>query len=330
MKYLLLAVVLGLLMAAEGDCGETRTDDAGVDAGRDAGWFPTDPDWDPSLPDGGYPGSGKNGDPGTYVLFLVRVDRGTANLSPAYESMVNTFTASLGESGIGVRTVVVASLHDGKLLWARGRMDFPPTNLASVLNFHAARSTEPTASCPTSGLVGLGLNINSTQLIYPPELTGGFFPSRNPFLPRPGAFLVVLVDSGERYASLVSTQCQSQGKNPVDYLGGNDLAGWLGYPARLSRRQTRFAAFHTPERTTVEQMRSACLAVSGFPQSAVDLISPSSVDFFPQFEDGMNIYSPRLVTRQDFCVAVGTDQTLFARELGVTWAAQLRAMVGLP
>lgn len=330
MKYLLAAVVLGMLMA-EGECGETRQDDGGViilpDASRPP---PIDPDWDPRLPDGGYPGSGKNGDPGTYVLYLLRLNRGTANLAPAYEHTVNTISVALTDAGIGVRTVAVAAMNDGRLLWAKGRVDNPPTNLASVLSFHAARTSGETSPCPTYGVSSLGANITNAQLVYPPELSGGFYPTRNPFLPKPGALLVVFLDSDERFASLMSTSCQLQGANPVDHLGGSDLAGWLAYPGALRRRQTRFAAFHTPERTTVEAMRAQCLAVPDFPQSAVDLISPSSVDFFPQFEDGMNVYHPGLVTRQDFCVGVGTDQTYFAQTLGRAWAAQLRAMAGLP
>jgi len=331
MKFLLGALLLGLLAAAP-QCETRGPEDAGTpDAGprRDAGpREPGDPDWDPSLPDGGFPGSGKNGDPGTDVVILVRMDRGLANDAALYKRLVDEVRGALTGAGLRVLETAVASLQDGTLLWAQFKNAAPPAALVDVLSYHAQHTPDQAGACSTSGLFILGSQISYATLSYPAELTG--FPwVEQPFWQRPGALLVVLVDHDIRPATLGSVECSPLGLSPTDWFGAYDPAVWLSW--YMPRPQTRFWAISTPEAgSNPDLLRDGCLA-GGFPAVAVDTIAPSpAVSFYDPWAEGMSFHYPRLVERESFCNVFGAGGFSSAPELAAAWARVLRGQVGLP
>src|SRR5258708_37076388 len=58
----------------------------------------------------GFAGSGLRGDPGTGVLVMLRIDRGTANLADAIDHLVKQFTDQLDAAGLKTSSVAVADL----------------------------------------------------------------------------------------------------------------------------------------------------------------------------------------------------------------------------
>jgi len=332
---LLLPLALLALYAAGPQC-ETRPPepDGGRDAGRkdsgsDAGlgdggcWWCGG--WDPNLPDGGYPGSGRNGDPGTDVVFVVRMDRGRANDASLYVRLVDQVRAALAHAGLTILETAVVSHEDGRPLWAQSKNTPPPVKLLDALNFYARQLPDPSEPCSITGLSQLGANMPYELLSYPPELTGVPW-YEQPFLSRPGALLVVMIDSDLRPAPITSLSCATLQASPATYFAGNAFPQWLLW--RLPRPTTRFWLVSTPEDgTSVDTMRGTCLA-SGLPPTMLDAIAPSTVPFYDPWASGMNAYFPDLATRADYCTTM--MGALPANDLADAWAKVLRAQVGLP
>lgn len=337
MKFLL-PLALFALYSAGPQC-ETRppVPDGGRDAGRDAGgrdsggggggdggwWW--DGGWDPNLPDGGYPGSGRNGDPGTDVVFVVRMDRGLANDAALYVRLVDQVRAALAQAGLSVLETAVVSHEEGRPLWAQSRTTQPPVKLLDVLNFYAQQLPDQSEPCSTTGLAQLGANMPYELLVYPSELTGVPW-YEQPFSARPTALLVVMIDSDVRPAPISSLSCVTSQASPATWFAGNAYPQWLLW--RLPRPTTRFWLVSTPEDgTSADTMRQSCLG-AGFPPTAVDTIAPSAVPFYDPWASGMNAYFPDLATRADYCTTM--QGSLPVQNLADAWAKVLRAQVGLP
>jgi len=340
MKFLPILALLALY-AAGPQC-ETRppVPDAGTvrDAGRrdsgtgggggggfgDGGWW-WGGGWDPNLPDGGYPGSGRNGDNGTDVVFLVRMDRGLANDAALYSRLVDQVRDALAHSGLSILETAVISHEDGRPLWAQSKQTPPPVKLTDALNFYARQLPDQSEPCSTTGLAQLGVNMPYELLAYPPELLGVPW-YEQPFITRPSALLVVIVDSDVRPAPISSQSCVNGLAAPADWFAGNAYPQWLAWS--LPRPTTRFWLISTPEDgTSVDAMRQACLG-SGFPATALDTIAPSAVPFYDPWASGMNAYFPNLATRADYCSSLAG--AFPAQSLSDDWAKVLRAQVGLP
>src|SRR4051812_16089432 len=138
--------------------------------------------------------------------------------------------------------------------------------------------------------------------------------------------LVIMIDQDVRPASPYSSACTAG--------GGLGLAAWFGgrYPPWLSwslpRPATRFWPIFTPEvGISQDAMRSNCLA-TGFPPTALDVISISPVAFYEPWAADLNARYPDLMTRADFCSSMTGHFP--ARALADDWAKVLRAQVGLP
>ncbi|WP_375771497.1 hypothetical protein NR798_11510 [Archangium gephyra] len=318
--------------------------DSGVDGGRDAGGGGGfgdgggggygDGGGGGGYGDGGYypepttsfPGSGVGGDPGTGVLWLVRIDRGTANLADAYAALIRGMTAQLAAEGFDVRTTGVASLHESRLYWSKSGKELPLAELRTLLE-NAAASTSGTApsTCSTAALADMGSRLSSVSVAsLDPSTPWGYAPYEMPL----GALLVVVLDHGARPVAYGASTCGTGGMTPADWFGGSHRpTTWLnrgGSGWNVSRAQTRFLFVGTSETESYSQLRDRCAAMSGFPRTGLDAISPSSIAFYSSFSSGLSAHQSGLGTWQDLCAAVAGDWTGYSRRFAKDWAELLR------
>src|SRR6267143_1381343 len=212
---------------------------------------------------GGFPGSGLGQDGGTGQLWLVRIDRGTANLADSIQNLVQRTTAALRDARLSPRGIAVVSLYDGALIWSTHDARFTSLgNLSVALSARSALDNPAPAGCATSGLLDVGQRLSA---IGAPA---------GPFATRPGALLVGIVDHGARPTPLASCG------DPAASLAA-DLACWAPFgPVVLQRADFRFGFFATPETGTTEQMKKACLAEPGLPVTTIDSLEASDFTFY--------------------------------------------------
>ncbi len=290
---------------------------------KDGGTIIVDSGKPPPVP---FPGSGLNGDPGTGVLWLVRIDRGTANLAPAYAATIRAMNQQLAAEGFSVRVTGVASLYEPRLYWATYGDNTSAMELQSLLE-SAANSVEGAApsTCSTAALADLGSQLSSVSTMGP----GASSPSGYaPFGPALSALLVGVLDHGSRSVSYGTTSCTPSGESPAAWFGGTrEPAAWLNpsnFGWTLPRSQTRFLFVTTSETETYEQMRNRCAAMSSFPRPALDAISPASVSFYGDFAFNLGNYQSGLGTQVDLCNALGGDWAAYSRTFARDWVSLLR------
>ncbi|MRI87863.1 hypothetical protein FGE12_06735 [Aggregicoccus sp. 17bor-14] len=271
------------------------------------------------------PGSGLSGDPGTGVLWLVRVEPGTANLAESYASLVAKMNAGLQAAGFDVRTTAVASLYDERLLWARS--DGLTIGLSSALSSAAASaSTAAPTACSTASLAGLGARLST---VYPESGSSG----SPPFAPSRGALLVGVLDHRARPVSYYGGACTHFGQLPDSYFGVQTSSQmvWLNrstFSWSLPLKQTRFALVSTSESESASAQRSRCAALAAFPRSALDVIAPSSNPFYGPFASAMVQHRSELATSYDLCNALGQDFAPTASAFARSWASALQPSDG--
>jgi hypothetical protein len=291
--------------------------DAGSGGGKDGG----SPE-----PTASFPGSGLNGDPGTGVLWLVRIDRGTANLAASYATLIRGMTAQLAAEGFDVRVTGVASLYESRLYWARSGKDLPASELQTLLE-SAANSSSGVAPrvCSTAALADMGGRLSWMTVSAPDYSTpsGG-----TPFSPRLGALLVVMLDHGARPSGYGASDCGTGSMDPAGWFGGSrSPTFWLNRSTstwNLPRAQTRFLFISTSETESYEQMRARCAAMSAFPRTALDAISPSPIVFYAPFAIGLDNYQGNLGFQEDLCAAVAGDWSAYSRGFAKGWTSLLR------
>lgn len=291
--------------------------DGGTGGGKDGG--STEPTTTP------FPGSGLNGQSGTGVLWLVRIDRGTANLAASYATLIRGMTASLAAEGFDVRMTGVASLYESRLYWAKAGKDLSTSELQTLLENAASSSGATPGVCSTAALSDVGGRLSSMSVMAPSSSSpsGG-----TPFSPSLGALLVVILDHGARPSAYGGSDCGTGTMDPAGWFGGSrNPATWLNRITgtwKLPRSQTRFLFVSTSESETYEQLRARCAAMSTFPRTALDAISPSARAFYAPFTIGLENYQARLGTQEDLCNAVAGDWTGLSRGLAKDWAGLLR------
>jgi hypothetical protein len=252
------------------------------------------------------PGSGKNGDQGTGMLILVRIDRGTANIADSLTALVKSWIDAVDGAGFKTSSVAVGDLYGGNLIWATRLGQQPSAALLDSLRLAASLAAGSPSTCTTAGLSNAGRSLSALQA------TGV-----QPFSPTPGAFLTVLIDTGPRPVALLSC--------PNDSLFGSDPASWaVFYTGVLPRAVTRFAFVSSSETESLDQMRTRCLATSGFPPSAADSLAPSNTAFFLPLTAGLDARSANLGVVIDVCAALGTSEPSFT-EFVKQWYASLAA-----
>jgi hypothetical protein len=292
------------------DAGGTGAPVPVVDSGFDGNGFgpgdgPTNPPPDPPKPP--LPGSGKDGDHGTAMLVMVRIDQGTANIADALQAMVETIQTGLKAAGLEVTSVAVSELYDTEHIWAM-RPGLPPVvSLATALRqVSATRTAVAPSTCSTSALASIGPNLFSWNL-------GAAFP----FSPAPGALLVVLVDSGARAQPL--TVC------PSSLFSASSPVTWV-HLGRMMLQQTHFVAVATPEDGDTQRMQVRCAKVPGFPGAGLDAIAASSTAFFDPLAAQMNASSAGLADRVDLCDALGTGLDGKWEAIGTSWRQALEKL----
>jgi hypothetical protein len=303
------AVASGCMLVVEDGLDGGRIgdgfDSGGIDAGRDSGGGRLD-----AGDSGGSRtilGSGRNGDNGTAVLALLRIDQGTANLADPVAGLLDALSAALGENDLLVTSVAVADLYQPQtVLWAARGKQPTAAPLAGVLRaVSATRSGVPPATCTTAALLTDGTSLLAWNV-------GGLFP----FNPPPGALLIVLIDTGARPYPL-------SGCTDSQMLWMTDPQQWALFGRPIRRGQTHFLLLGTSETESIDTMRTRCASVSGFPTTAIDALAPSAAAFFGPMGTQMNATSADLATRLDLCTALSTGAPTFWDDMGNRWAQQL-------
>jgi hypothetical protein len=307
------AIASGCMMVVQ-DAPEAGPVDSGGGGGGGGGGGNGDSplDFGDSGDSGGtpVPGSGIDGDNGTAILALIRVDQGTANVATAVVTALQHLTASLADNGLRVTSIAVADLYEPQtILWGVRANEPSAAPLAGVLRaVSATRSGAQPANCTTAALLTDGISL--------PVWSMGGVPL---FSPPPGALLVVLIETGARPRPL---------SNCVDsqLLWSADPVRWASLGVLTRRGQTRFLLLATPENQSGDAMRAHCLGVPGFPTTALDALAPSAASFFDPMAAQMNAVSTQLATRVDLCDAFGDGATALWDELGRGWYQQLGAL----
>ncbi|HZR08094.1 MAG TPA: hypothetical protein VFA79_05895 [Myxococcales bacterium] len=255
-------------------------------------------------------GSGTNGDNGTAVLALLRVDQGTANLADPVASLLDTLSAGLGAHGLLVTSVAVADLYAPQtVLWAARGKQPSAAPLGGVLRaISATKSGTPPATCTTAALLTDGTSLLAWN-------AGGVFP----FNPPPGALLVVLIDTGARPFPL-------SGCTDSQMLWLTDPQQWALFGRPIRRGQTHFLLLGTSETESMDAMRTRCASVSGFPTTALDALAPSAAAFFGPMATQMNATSGDLATSVDLCTGLSVGAPTFWEDMGNRWVQQLETL----
>jgi hypothetical protein len=253
------------------------------------------------------PGSGQKGDPGTDLIWLVRVTPGLANLSDRLANTMLAAQSALAVSGFGVRGMHLLSLEDAVPLADFQGTAISATSLSAVLAAAAVKATDlPEVVCTVSGLASVGQSLQAA------------LGSADP----PGALFVGLIDTEARPFGPSDAQCQIGGVDAATYFATPSWTNWsCGVPFKAS--QIRIAALASAEGVTDAEMRAMCAAQPGVDPSVSDVLQPSAVAFFGPWSAGVDAVSPGGVLDTDLCVAVSSlaaqNWTSFAK----AWAGTL-------
>ncbi|WNG20976.1 hypothetical protein [Cystobacter fuscus] len=308
------------------DGGKRPTSDGGFDinwdGGLGGGGGGGGGGWDGGAWDAGsgpratFPGSGTNGDRGTGVLWLVRIDRSTANLAASYGSLIETMTQQLKAQGFDIRRTAVGSLYEPRLFSGNESATPSAASVQSLLESAANYNGTAPTGCSSQYLLSLGVRLSEAQA------PSGSRPFADPL----SALLVVMIDHGSH------PQDYGPGCDPAAMTPAKRFAtgpGWLniGSPATsawsLPRAQTRFLFVSTSENESYTQLRERCASMSTFPRIGLDAISPSEHPFYEPFSAELSTFQPGLGTRIDLCQAVARDWAGFSRGFAKDWAQLL-------
>ena len=238
------------------------------------------------------------------MLIMVRVDRGTANIADSLSTLVTSWIAAVEAPGFKVSSVAVGDLYTGSMVWATRLGQQPATTLADALRAASSVAAGSPQACTTAGLAAAGRSLST--------LVGA---GVQPFWPPPGAFLVMLIDTGPRP--------QAPHACPNESTFGSDPSAWASFAGRsLPRIATRFAFVSTSESEDPDQMRARCIATSGFPPGAADSLAPSPVVFFGPLSAGLDGMLADLAIGIDACAALGNSDASF-RGFVNRWYASL-------
>ncbi|TMA21914.1 MAG: hypothetical protein E6J88_15110 [Deltaproteobacteria bacterium] len=219
--------------------------------------------------------------------------------------MVTHWVDAVNGAGFMVTSVAVGDLYTGGIVWATRLNQNPDSTLADALRFASSLAAAVPQGCSTAALAGIGSRISNVQA------TGVW-----PFYIRPGALLVVLVDTGPRPVPLASCpEASSFGATP---------AGWARFAGGpLDRYATRFAFATTNETESLDQLRARCLGVTGFPPGALDSLEPSAVKFFGPWAQMLVGMQVGLATGIDLCDALGAPGPSAFADMATKWYAYL-------
>ena len=258
------------------------------------------------------PGTGKDGDRGTGVLVMLRIDQGTANIASPVQIVLKQIADALTGAGLQVTSVAVSEMYAQQPIWASRDIKNPvPGSLADLLR---EVSTTRTAAAPTTCSTDALLNEGASLWAWSVAGANNVWP----FSPGPDALLVILIDSGARPQALASCK--------PDMFSASDPISWARLDHALSLAQTRFLMLATTENPDLTAMRQRCAAVPGFPLGALDVLAPSSIAFFDPWADQMNAKKSGLANRIDLCEALGAGAPEIWRDVAKSWFQVLEAL----
>ena len=257
------------------------------------------------------PGTGKDGDRGTGVLVMLRIDQGTANIASPVQIVLKQITDALTDAGLQVGSVAVSEMYAQQPVWASRDVKNPvPRSLADRLR---EVSTTRTAAAPTTCSTDALLNEGASLWAWTTAGASNVLP----FSPGPDALLVVLIDSGARPQALTSCHPDTFSSDPIS---------WARLDRALSLGQTRFLMLATTENPDLTVMRQRCAAVPGFPLGALDVLAPSSIAFFDPWADQMNTKMSGLANRIDLCDALGSGAPGIWQDVAKSWFQVLETL----
>ena len=258
------------------------------------------------------PGTGKDGDRGTGVLVMLRIDQGTANIASPVQIVLKQITDALTDAGLQVSSVAVSEMYAQQPIWASRDIKNPvPGSLADLLRqVSTTRTAAAPTTCSTDALLNEGASLWAWSVAGASNVM--------PFSPGPDALLVVLIDSGARPQAV--TSCRP------DTFSASDPISWARVDRVLSLGQTRFLMLATTENPDLMAMRQRCAAVPGFPLGALDVLAPSSIAFFDPWADQMNAKKSGLANRIDLCEALGAGAPGIWRDVARNWFQVLETL----
>jgi hypothetical protein len=246
------------------------------------------------------PGSGDDGDNGTALVVLLRVDQGIANTADGVARLVVALANSLSRAHLTVTSIAVGDLYaPHSFYWTMRAGRQQPPDLAATLRALAVAAPATPSRCAAATVIEL-------ENMLP-----------NWFAGTPGAVLVAAIDSGSRPVAL--PDCPQ-----VADLYGSDPIYRISPTFR--RAQSRFLFIATPENGDLDAMRTHCLSVAGYPPAAVDVIAPSTLSFYDPLAAQMDHVLDRFATRVDFCDALGSGVGTIWDDLSSRWYDTLKAL----
>jgi hypothetical protein len=260
-------------------------------------------------------GTGGGGPPVTLhaqALYVVNLQRSTANLAGTYADLIHQLNSALSAANLNVDQYAVLPLYGGIAGAAQLIYGDPSTSsgdLSAVLS-EAALSGQ--FDHPLDGVTAEQQNLATVAAALdtatlPPDANGGKSPTF--FAPPKDLFLVVTLQSATRLCADTDAACALGGVAPVDAFSAtaaDGSAGWLkinggNYPPR--RVYQLFIA--TGERESFAQLQASCTAMPGFPRTLIDSLQPSQVGYYGDLSTGLTGRGWN-AEQLDFCSAIAT------------------------
>lgn len=232
------------------------------------------------------------------MLVMIDLDRGTANLTPDYGSILGTLAFALGEQNVEIRRAAMAPLYtraDGAvpLLYGEDDENGEFADFADAIAFYtyddgAAYLQDPTHS-DSANLATLGKELD-TRAIYHPTTAD---PSGAAYYAEPAdGFLVVYLSASTRRCAPSDADCLIDGQDPAAYFTATDDRGaaWLELAGggSLPASKVFHAAIVTAEGVDYMRFHDQCASFPNFPAAKLDVMQPSEdVAYFGPFVDGI-------------------------------------------
>lgn len=238
------------------------------------------------------------------LLILVDLDRGAANLSNHYQSILSTLVGELSIKKINVRSAALAPLYQRSgasvpLIFGQGLLSSEFSSFGEAITYYTyddAQNHLPDHSkADGQNLADLGHNLGN-QSIYHPETAD---PTGTPYFTEAAdGLLVVYLSASARPCAINDSNCMINGDTPpVQYFSELDpidantpdpdapTASWLQLANHTSLHPKRIfhLAIVTPEKVSYSDFAKNCAAYPHFPTATLDVMEPSPNAYYEPF-----------------------------------------------
>jgi hypothetical protein len=227
------------------------------------------------------------------ALFVVDLDRASANLVGSYAGLIDGLRSALAERLVIVDQVAVLPIYGGVTgMPALVYGDPGGGDLAAVLgptaNGGLFDHPLPGVTAEQYNLATIAPHLDTATL--PPELTNG--ESRPFFSPPTDLFLVVTIHPTRRLCAESDSACTIGGVAPVDVFSaaaGDGTAAWLKLPGGSYPRARIYQVFlTTSEGESAAAFQQRCGGLPGFPKTLLDVIAPSPASYYGDLATGLS------------------------------------------